>query len=88
MGNEKFRIVAIWIIIAAVLAAGGFYAYRKYSSPEPAKEKPATLGGELFEKTNNPGEKIPSTNPYEAKTNPFEEAKTNPFKDVYKNPFR
>ena len=49
---------------------------------EPAAFDPKnTLGGRIFEQTQNPLKgRLPSTNPYE-------EAKTNPLGDVYQNPF-
>lgn len=90
--NKKITIIVIAIIIA--IATIGFFVWQKYYKAEPAPtpspvatEKPQTLGGEISEQVQNPAEKLPETNPYEAKTNPFEEAKTNPFEDIYKNPF-
>ena len=88
-GNKK-TLLTIAIIVAVALIVGGFFVYKKYykaPEPTPAKEEPATLGGQIYEQIQNPAEKIPETNPYSAKVNPFEEAQTNPFKDVYKNPF-
>lgn len=58
-------------------------------SPAPQiKEGEEGLGGEIYEKVQNPGEKLPQVNPFEAQTNPFQEAKTNPFEGGYKNPFK
>jgi flagellar basal body-associated protein FliL len=85
--SKKILLVIITITIAAVLIIGGFFIYKKYYQKAPATEQPQTLGGQIYEQIQNPAEKIPETNPFKAKTNPFEEAKTNPFKDVYKNPF-
>jgi len=81
------------IIIIVILITGGFYAYKKYLAPkylvpkEEQKKEPIGLGGQIYEQVQNPVEKIPETNPYSAKTNPFEEAKTNPFENIYTNPF-
>ena len=85
-GNKK-TLLTIAIIVAVALIVGGFFVYKKYYRKAPAPEQPQTLGGQIYEQIQNPAEKIPETNPYSAKVNPFEEAQTNPFKDVYKNPF-
>lgn len=84
--NKKTLLIII--IVIAALIIGGVFIYQKYYQKAPLpKEEPATLGEQIYEQVQNPIEKLPETNPYEAKTNPFEEAKTNPFKDVYTNPF-
>lgn len=93
---EKIIIIIIGVVIA-VLMVGFFKKY--YNKIEPGltptptsivtpKEEPQTLGGEISEQIENPTEKLPQVNPYEAKTNPFEETKTNPFENLYKNPFQ
>lgn len=91
--HKKNIIIVIGTIIIIIFAAG-FFAWQKYYKAEPAPtpspvatEKLQTLGGEISKQVQNPAEKLPQTNPYEAKTNPFEETKTNPFEDLYKNPF-
>jgi len=80
-----FAIVAIIIILGAVF----YFTTTKYRTANAPKEK--TTGADLptapAGQVHNPAERLPDANPYDAKTNPFEEAKTNPFKDVYKNPF-
>lgn len=88
--NKKNIFIILAIII--LIALGGFYYWQKYykiSAPlQPTAEAPKTLGEQIISETiTNPAETIPQTNPYEAKTNPFEEVKTNPFSDIYKNPF-
>ncbi|MEK7150569.1 MAG: hypothetical protein AAB688_00825 [Patescibacteria group bacterium] len=80
-----FAIAAIIIILGAVF----YFTTTKYRIMNTQKEKmdnaalPASPQGQV----HNPAERLPDTNPYDAKTNPFEEVKTNPFKDIYKNPF-
>lgn len=89
--NKKILIIVA--IIAIILIISGFFIYKKYfqkvSAPEQASapEQPQTLGGQIYEQIKNPAEQITETNPFQVKTNPFEETKTNPFEDVYKNPF-
>lgn len=91
--NKKTLVIAI--IIAVFLIASGFFVYKKYfqkvSAPAPEQvsvpEETQTLGGQIYEQIQNPIGQIIETNPFEAKTNPFEETKTNPFEGVYKNPF-
>ena len=86
----------IKIIIAAIaiaLLVIGYFVWKKYyQGPkiEPLKqEESQTLGGQIYDKVENPAEKLPETNPFkEANTNPFDESKTNPYKEVYKNPFQ
>lgn len=42
--------------------------------------KAETFGGQIFEQAQNPVEnQIPETNPFEVKTNPFEDIYVNPF---------
>lgn len=49
-------------------------------SPEPGAVATESLGGEIFEKSQNPMENnVPQVNPFEAKTNPFKSSYTNPF---------
>lgn len=88
--NKKKIVIIIIVVIIAVLC--GFYAYKKYFALKEEQKLggPASLslGGQIYEQVQNPAEKIPETNPYSAKTNPFEEAKTNPFENVYTNPFK
>ncbi len=80
-----FAIGAIVIIIGAVF----YFTAAKYKTANAPKE--TTNGADLLaspsEQVHNLAERLPDANPYDAKTNPFEEAKINPFKDVYKNPF-
>lgn len=83
MNNKKIALIIVAASIIVVVV--GFYIWQKYYKVQP--EIPQTLGGEISEQTQNPIEKIPQFNPYETKTNIFEEVKTNPFKNIYKNPF-
>ena len=90
--DRKLSIAITAVIV--VLIAIGFFVWWKYYRPAPVPapavptaEEPQTLGGQIYEQVQNPAERLPETNPFEAKVNPFEEAKTNPYKDVYKNPF-
>ena len=88
---NKNLIIAIAII---VIALGVFFWFRYYraapiSVPPPAStEKSAGLGSEISKQVQNPTDKLPETNPFQAKVNPFGDVKTNPYKDVYKNPFQ
>ena len=89
-GNKKTLLIVVAIVVAVALIVSGFFVYKKYYPKAPAPtptEEPTTLGGQIYEQVQNPAEKIPETNPYSAKTNPFEEIETNPFKEIYKNPF-
>ena len=49
-------------------------------SPTPEAVVTESLGGEIYNKSQNPTENsIPQTNPFETKTNPFKDAYVNPF---------
>ncbi|KKQ23437.1 hypothetical protein A2999_00245 [Candidatus Wolfebacteria bacterium RIFCSPLOWO2_01_FULL_38_11] len=79
MDKKLIIVISISILIIAVL---GFFAWQKYYRSAIQTPQTKTPSENL-----NVIENMPQTNPYEAKTNPFEEAKTNPFQDAYKNPF-
>lgn len=90
--NRNKKRAAIFIITTAVIILGTvFYLTAiKYKTGDVSKGKKidkTDLSPTPKAQAYNPAEKLPDTNPYDAKTNPFEEAETNPFKDVYKNPF-
>lgn len=87
--ESKSKTIAIAAIVALVAAAGiGFWYWQKKGGQGIGQqatlsqaEIEGSLGGQLFEKTQNPiKDKLPPTNP-------FEETETNPLKDVYQNPF-
>ncbi len=79
--------ILYFVVAAAILALVGglifFYTqqrqekFRSLPSPLPAQtqEEQEGLGSQLYE---NPGAKVPETNPFQTQTNPFE---------GYKNPF-
>jgi flagellar basal body-associated protein FliL len=85
--NKKIFIIIAIIILAILVGGYIWWKYYRVAPSVPKAEEPAGLGGQIYEQVQNPAEKIPETNPFQAKTNPFEEVKTNPFKEVYKNPF-
>ena len=88
---NKNLIIAIAIV---VIALGIFFLWKYYraapiSVPSPTSaEKSTGLGSEISKQVQNPTDKLPETNPFQAKVNPFGDVKTNPYKNVYKNPFQ
>ncbi len=73
----------IWIIIVLILllVGGAYYLISSGKLSNPLNKNTATssLGGQIYNQTQNPlKDKIPETNPF---------GKVNPFKGVYKNPF-
>lgn len=72
MTNTAKIIVAI--LGVALVAWGVFYAYQKRSGQTVPQTQPALnpISGQVV------ADKIPSTNPFETKVNPY---------DAYKNPF-
>lgn len=82
---KKRLIIASFIIIAVILAAGAVFALRsKPNSPAPpADQNPS----EAVPTDQSQSETVQAPAPELPQTNPFEEAKTNPFKDIKTNPF-
>lgn len=77
--NQKILLI---IVILALAAAGAFYFFKKGPGIQLElleKEKATTFGEQIYEMVQNPAEKIPQTNPFKAKINPFEGLKINPF---------
>ncbi|KKR52185.1 MAG: hypothetical protein UT90_C0023G0003 [Parcubacteria group bacterium GW2011_GWA1_40_21] len=87
--NNKKNVIAFVAVVVIIILGAVFYftatKYRIMNTQE--KTDNASLPASPQGQVHNPAERLPDANPYDAKTNPFEEAKTNPFKDVYKNPF-
>ena len=84
--HQKGNIALIPLIILLLVIAGVvFFLISKGIVKNPLQTlstKPVSqsLGGQIFNKAQNPiQDKIPETNPF---------AKINPFKGVYKNPFQ
>lgn len=73
--GPKFLVIVIVIIIAA--AAGGYWYWSK---SKQAQEGSSTLGGQIFDKTQNQLEgQVPDANPFKNQKNPLD--------TIYKNPF-
>ncbi|MBI2010812.1 MAG: hypothetical protein HYS89_01070 [Candidatus Colwellbacteria bacterium] len=83
---KNFLIIGLGLSVL-LIALGGIWYWksRKVEESTPAvteeeDEASATLGAEIFEKSENPiKDEVPETNPFEAETNPFEGAYQNPF---------
>lgn len=83
MPKRAFIAAAIILIAAGVL----YYVLMLRQPTTELLEKEQGLGGELFQKTGNPGSVVPETNPFsQVETNPLQG--TNPFEGGYKNPFK
>ena len=85
--NLKIIIVFITAVLLAV--TGALYTLQRdvrvTTEPEITiefleKEDPSTFGEEIYKMVQNPAEKIPQTNPFKTKINPFEGLRINPFK--------
>lgn len=103
MSKSQKLISLVIVVVVIVLVVIGVYFWKKYQAPSlpsgeetpaavekismPKKEPPASFGAQIYEQVKNPVSDMPKTNPFEAKTNPFEGVKINPFEDIYKNPF-
>ena len=83
---NKNIIIGVVVLLAVAAAAYYFFVLQKPASRVTPLEKGQGLGSELYEKTGNPGEVVPETNPFQnVQTNPL--GGTNPFEGGYKNPF-
>ncbi|MCK4474129.1 hypothetical protein KAU40_02605 [Candidatus Parcubacteria bacterium] len=79
LANKKILLI---VVILALVIGGAFYFLKKDSGIQlelMEKEKATTFGENIYEMVQNPAEKIPQTNPFKAKINPFEGLKINPF---------
>ena len=97
MGTSQILII---VLVLTVLAIGGFFVYQNLGAPSSQEQEEVagdttepisqieeeSLGEELYEGVQNPGEQIPETNLFEKEVNPLE-AETNPFSGGYQNPF-
>lgn len=81
--NINFIIAVVVIAVLVLVGAWWWQKNKKFEAIPPQtteEQKPAGLGGQLYESVSNPVEgKVPETNPFKTETNPL--------KDVYKNPF-
>ena len=71
----------VFLIVSVILFVliAGLIFYARYINT-PAGEKEAREAGDIISgQVQDPAEKLPQTNPFEAKTNPFENAYENPF---------
>ena len=69
------HLLPILLILLLIVAAGTvWYLTRYQKAAEVEQEAIETgLGAEVYQKSSNPVEdKLPETNPFQAKTNPFE----------------
>ncbi|MBI2591843.1 MAG: hypothetical protein HYW34_04185 [Candidatus Brennerbacteria bacterium] len=82
MDFKSKPLIFIYIIVAVIIAASGFWYWQsKELIPEPSGSLGSSESNVLvIEKNQNPIEnQLPATNPFEVKTNPFENAYKNPF---------
>lgn len=80
---QKGNIALLPLIILLIVGGILFFLISKGIAKNPLSQKgqSASLGGQIFNKAQNPiSGKIPETNPLGA-------TKINPFKNIYPNPF-
>ena len=83
---EKYK-PAVVIILATIMVAAFLIInqYRKFGRlfpplpPQTSTKESEGIGSDIQENVSKPVENLPQTNPFETKTNPYD--------DVYKNPF-
>ncbi|MBI2670197.1 MAG: hypothetical protein HYX20_03570 [Candidatus Yanofskybacteria bacterium] len=83
----KLYVFAI-IIIAAIAVLLWRLRIRQQVIAPVVTPTPGGIGSDLYQKAENPGDKLPELNPLSNKpdTNPL--SQTNPFKNVKTNPFK
>ena len=70
--NKKILLI---VVVLALVVGGVFYSLKRGPDIQfepPEKEEPTTFGEKIYEMVQNPAEKIPQTNPFKTKINPFE----------------
>ncbi len=79
-GKKKVILeVVLGLFVLAAIVLFVVYSREEVSiQPTPTPSPAPAIGETLSEGTENPGEKIPETNPFKTETNPFK----------YENPFR
>ena len=83
----------IVVVVLLLVVAGVYYYFTQYqpSGDEESAdvnqiEGSGSFGSDLFEKSGNPAQNVPDTNPFQdVNTNPLEGI--NPFGSGYQNPF-
>lgn len=87
--KSKISIATITVFIIVAVFIFWYWSQRKTAVPKNIQapvselllaEAEDTLGGQIFRATQNPGSKLP-------KTNPFQDIDINPLKNIVKNPF-
>ena len=75
--NPKFIIIVGILIALLVIAGVGFWFWSK---SEQAQEGSSTLGGQIFDKTQNQLQgQVPDVNPFKDQKNPLDAIYQNPF---------
>ncbi|MEK9194277.1 MAG: hypothetical protein AAB884_00515 [Patescibacteria group bacterium] len=81
MNFKSKLIIIILVVVVVIIAAAGFWYWSKNKQVPLEKQEAPTLGGQIFEKTQNPTYgKLPDTNPFKDQKNPFDVIYDNPFK--------
>jgi len=76
--NKKLILITVIVLVLAAVGAGFWYWSK--SKQAPSEEEVSSLGGEIFDKTQNQLQgQVPDANPFKDQKNPFDA--------IYKNPF-
>ena len=79
MNFKSKPIILVYIVIAVIIAAAGFWYWSK-SKRTPPPEEASSLGGQIFDKTQNPLEgQVPDANPFKDQKNPLDAIYQIPF---------
>lgn len=83
---NKNLVIGVVVLLVVIAAAYYFFVLQKSAPQVTPLEQEQGLGSDLYERTGNPGEVVPDTNPFQnVQANPL--GGTNPFEGGYKNPF-
>lgn len=84
---RKQKIISVVVLAGAAVALFIWLKYANFlqplagpsPSPTPQATQPGGLGSEIYQEVEEPAEKVPQTNPFDAQVNPYEDAYKNPF---------
>ncbi|MBI2639553.1 MAG: hypothetical protein HYW90_01525 [Candidatus Sungbacteria bacterium] len=77
--ENKSKTIIIATVVVLVVAGAGFWYWSK-SKQAPSSKEASSLGGEIFDKTQNQLQgQVPDTNPFKDQRNPLDLIYQNPF---------
>ncbi|OGZ05785.1 MAG: hypothetical protein A2942_00815 [Candidatus Lloydbacteria bacterium RIFCSPLOWO2_01_FULL_50_20] len=80
MNLKSKPLILVSIIAAVIIIAGVGFWYWSKNKQSSRSEEASSLGGQIFDKTQNPLEgQVPDANPFKNQKNPLDSIYQNPF---------